>query len=199
MVDERLNWKSHISHICSKISKTTGIIAKARKFFGLKTLQTLYYAFVYPYLLYNAIIWGTATKTVLGPLILLQKRAIRLVHNLKYRDSTTNVFKEFKYLKVDELHTYMTSLFMYKFVKKQLPVIFDGYFISNPMIHYYSTRQADHFHVPIFKTTLGNTSIKKKGVFIWHEVHTIYLQVDTYYVFKQCMIWWIISKRSKIQ
>ena len=162
----------------------------------MKTLQTLYFAFIYPYLLYNAIIWGSASVTVLKPLIVLQKRSIRLIHNLRYRDSTNSIFKEFKYLRVDELHTYMICLFMYKFTKKQLPSIFDKYFISNSSIHYHSTRQSEHFHVPLFKTKLGNNSIKKKGVFIWQEIHIIYLQVDSYYVFKKCMIWWIMSKRK---
>ena len=41
-IDEELSWKYHINHVTMKISKLTGIIAKARHYLSLKTLQNLY-------------------------------------------------------------------------------------------------------------------------------------------------------------
>ena len=56
--DEELSWKYHINHIGSKISKMTGIMAKARHHLTSKTLLTLYHTMIYPYLIYCSIIWG---------------------------------------------------------------------------------------------------------------------------------------------
>ena len=40
--DENLSWKYHISHVTMKMSKMTGILAKARHYLPLKMLQMLY-------------------------------------------------------------------------------------------------------------------------------------------------------------
>ena len=37
-IDEELSWKYHINQVTMKISKLTGIIAKARHYLPLKTL-----------------------------------------------------------------------------------------------------------------------------------------------------------------
>ena len=36
-IDEELSWKYHINHVTMKISKLTGIFAKARHYLSLKT------------------------------------------------------------------------------------------------------------------------------------------------------------------
>ena len=41
-IDEELFWKYHINHVIMKISKLTGIMAKARHYVTLKTLQNIY-------------------------------------------------------------------------------------------------------------------------------------------------------------
>ena len=197
VVDDKFSWKGHVSHIMSKISKTVGIIAKGRKLFGLSTLKTLYSSFIYPYLLYNAIIWGNAAKSTLKPLLTLQKRAIRLVHNLKRLDSTKETFKNNKYLYVDELYTYMVCIFMYQYTQKKLPPLFDDYFKKNSLTHSHETRQANFYHVPIFKSTIGTKSIRKTGINIWEDVHT-YALYDSIEIFKYCVVSWLADRRPSV-
>ena len=48
-MDENLNWKSEISHVANKVSKSTGIIRKSSFYLSAKTLPTLYFSLVYPY------------------------------------------------------------------------------------------------------------------------------------------------------
>ena len=45
IIDHRLNWNEHIHHIKSKLSKSIGIISKAKKYLNTETLLTLYYSF----------------------------------------------------------------------------------------------------------------------------------------------------------
>ena len=52
IVDDQLKWKQHIDYIKNKISKSIGIIYKARNYVNTHTLRNLYYTFVYPYLIY---------------------------------------------------------------------------------------------------------------------------------------------------
>ena len=52
ILDDKLSWKSHISHVSTKISKSIGIICKSSFFLLKQSLFTLYYSMVYPYLQY---------------------------------------------------------------------------------------------------------------------------------------------------
>ena len=52
LIDQHSSWKPDISFLLKKISKSVGIIAKARFYLSSQTLQTLYYSLVYPYLTY---------------------------------------------------------------------------------------------------------------------------------------------------
>ena len=54
-IDENLYWKYHISHVTMKMSKITGILANARHYLPLKTLQTLYMMMIYP-LVFNILL-----------------------------------------------------------------------------------------------------------------------------------------------
>jgi hypothetical protein len=54
MIDDELKWTVHIDHVCKSIIKSTNIFYKLRTFVPVRTYyRTLYYAFVYPHLLYG--------------------------------------------------------------------------------------------------------------------------------------------------
>ena len=59
IIDDNLNW-----------SLGNGIICRARKFFSKSALINLYYAFIFPYLIYCVEVWSNALST--QPLIKLQ-------------------------------------------------------------------------------------------------------------------------------
>ena len=72
-VDNRLSFKDHINYINSKIARHTGILYKIRDNLPIKSRIDYYYTFIYPYLSYNTIIWGSTFPTHLKPLILQPK------------------------------------------------------------------------------------------------------------------------------
>ena len=69
VLDEHLTWKPHISQVAGKISKSIGVISRARFFLPKPCLKTLYYCLVYPYLHYCIIVWGSTYKTNLRRLV----------------------------------------------------------------------------------------------------------------------------------
>ena len=70
-IDEKLNWKKHISYISGKISRGLGIIVKARKKLPLNALKTLYFSFIYPFFTYCNHVWGSTCVTNLEPLFFI--------------------------------------------------------------------------------------------------------------------------------
>ena len=49
-IESKLNWSEHIKYIRGKLSKSIGIICKARNLLNRSTLVTLYNSFVLPYI-----------------------------------------------------------------------------------------------------------------------------------------------------
>ena len=103
-IDSKLTWKQHIDYIQHKISKTTGILCKARHYVSLKVLRTLYYALVYPYLHYGNVIWANTYQSRLETIRKLQKKIIRIITFSDYRDHTLPLFKKLSILPIDEIN-----------------------------------------------------------------------------------------------
>ena len=50
MTDENLTWKTHIELVEKKISKSVGILFKASRYLNSKSLRSIYFALVHPYI-----------------------------------------------------------------------------------------------------------------------------------------------------
>ena len=92
LIDEKLTWKEHIGRVKSKVSKSIFLLNRAKHVLNVKSLQTLYNSIVLPHLNYCCELWGNTYKSRLTNIVLLQKRAIRIVHGAQYRDHTNELF-----------------------------------------------------------------------------------------------------------
>jgi len=170
LLDDSLSWKPHTNYIAQKWSKSVGILSLARKVLDRKTLIQLYYSFIYPYLNYCNLSWGNAADTTLWPIFRLQKIAIRIIFNIKFRSSTLLVCKQNGILRLPDIHYLNIGIFMFKFKRNKLPHIFNDFFIENSSIHNYNTRNATKLRIPRVKTTLADKFIRKTGVKFWNEL-----------------------------
>ena len=62
LIDSQLSFKYHIEELNKKISRAIGLLYKLRPFVTTKILINVYYAIVYPFLLYGITIWGNASS-----------------------------------------------------------------------------------------------------------------------------------------
>src|SRR6218665_3619310 len=98
-IDEHLTWNEHIKVTSNKIAKNIGIIRKISCLLPSSVLTSLYYTLVYPYLLYGNIIWASNYDIRVKPMVLLQKRIIRIIVGDKYYAHTNHRFKQLGILK----------------------------------------------------------------------------------------------------
>ena len=96
LIDYELSWKNHINLICLKISRTVGIVAKLRHSIPLRPLLNIYQALINPYLYYGICAWGSAPKTYLNKILLIQKRALRLIYFTDYKQHAVPFFLKSK-------------------------------------------------------------------------------------------------------
>ena len=112
-LDSNLSWKYHVHYLCQKISKTLGIIAKLWQFVPRHVLLTIYYSLISPYLNYGICAWGQCAKTYLYKLLVLQKRAHRLIFFTKPREHALPLFLETKQLPISFLYFDQISQLMH--------------------------------------------------------------------------------------
>ena len=68
LIDYQLTFKNQLDELSKKISRAIGVLYKLRPFVTTKILTSIYYAIVYPFLLYGITVWGNANKTLLEPI-----------------------------------------------------------------------------------------------------------------------------------
>ena len=169
ILDSDLNWKQHTIQLSQKLSKAIGILSRARQFLNSTTLRQLYFSFAYPYLNYCSIIWGNAAKCTLWPIFKIQKHAIRIIANLRGRDSTKMAFQKLKLLRLPDIYKFSTILFIYKYKNGLLPPIFDNFYVENSQFHSYQTRAAAQLRIPLTRTKHASMFVKKTGVSLWSQ------------------------------
>jgi hypothetical protein len=124
LFDEYLSFNAHISHVCSKISKSLFCINKIKNFVNKNALKLLYYAMVHSHLSYCINIYSCANTTNLQKLRVKQKEAIRIICNAGYRDHTIPLFKSQKILPLNEMIKFANLKFMHSYTHNKLPLSF---------------------------------------------------------------------------
>ena len=152
-LDEFLNWKAHISHLNRKLSRALFAIKQIKHFFPHDVLKTLYYALVHPHIEYGILAWGGANSSILRHTVVLQKRAMRYIHNSTYNSHTDPLFKLSNIMKLEDVYNYQMALFMYDLSHKKLPLSFDSTFKFTYEIQSHRvTRQSLKMYIPTCHT-----------------------------------------------
>ena len=151
-IDEKLSWKNHISHVCNKLSKSIGILFRIKDKLNATCKRMLYHSMIQPYLQYCIAIWGAACATTLKPLIVLQKRAIRIVASVGYLEHTNDLFKSLKILKLHDIYKLETFKFIHAQLNSNNPLI---ELTLNNQIHNYNLRNRNNIHVPNYGRNLN--------------------------------------------
>ena len=110
-IDDKLNWKAHISYVAGKFARGIGVLGKARKYLHNDCMINLYNAFIFPYLMYCNHI---RESTNLLKLQILQNKAVRIATGSLLRTNTENMYKCSGIMKLDYIDTYLVWKFMYK-------------------------------------------------------------------------------------
>ena len=121
---------------------------QSKKLFHPKTLITLYYSFINPYLTYCLEVRGNMNKLYQYSIFRLQKKAVQIISFAPYKAHSCVLFEKLKILHFDKLKFYCITLFMFKFVNGFLPKIFNDMFISRKLISQRDTRQDHKLSIP---------------------------------------------------
>ena len=150
LIDQHLNLQDHAKAIHSKVSKNIYMLNQVKNVLDSQTLKLIYFAHIHSHLNYCSNILNMCTTTALKPLIVLQKKAIRMIFKLPGRAHTAQLFIDNEILPLNELIDFTIFMFMFDFVRGNLPLSFDTHWSENGQINLnnYALRNATDLHIP---------------------------------------------------
>ena len=157
ILDENLSFCTHISNIGNKISKTIGILCRLKNTVPKFILKTIYNSLINPHLNYCILGWGLNNN--IDRLIILQKRAVRIITHSHILAHTGNLFKELKILKIEDIIKLQQLIFYHKFLHYNLPPTLSNLFIKQP--ENLRSCHSSYFLKPPIK---ANTEMAKKCI-----------------------------------
>ena len=167
LIDNKLNFQTHIALLEKNVSRPVGIISKVKHFLPQVVLRQLYFALIHSQLIYGLIIWGSTYSSYSKKLAVLQNRAILLVGGGNRYQRVTPFFVLFDELKLVDLFRLKTAKFMYKFIHNKISSSFSNYFIKTLNISSRITRtssNSNNLYIPKFSSTRLQRCIKYHGV-----------------------------------
>ena len=173
-IDNKLKWEYHVQHICKKTAQYCGLFCKLRHFIRRKTLLVLYHSFIYPRLLYVIINWGSADNSTLHPLQTLQNKIVRIICNVKQKDHITNnsLYKEQEILKIKDIYQLEMAKFMFLYLSRKLPTVFNFYITSVNTVHTHNTRNAsrNNFYINSINSNTAKKALPFSGSQVWSQI-----------------------------
>ena len=156
-IDNKLSWKTHVDKICRVISRNIGVINKLKRYFPHRVLLTLHSTLILPYLNYGILSWGNSQITQSNRILLLQKRALRIIENVHFRSHTDPLFLKNKILKIHDLYLLNLGAFMFQLFNNEVPPSVTLFFTRSNEIHQYPTRHAlqNQYYLSLMRTAFA--------------------------------------------
>ena len=169
LIDDDMNFKSHIDAITNIVSRNVGMMSRVKFFVENKQLLQIYNAIILPHINYCCLIWGSGYALHTKKILTLQKRAMRIIEGIFPPQSASPVFKKYKILKIQDIAKMQMMLIMHKVLCNNLPLP-----IKNMFKFYtgnsYSTRQNKHFQETFSAKNYRLLTISCLGPKLWNNM-----------------------------
>ena len=167
---------------------------------GVELLKSIYYCLVYSHLSYGIEAWGSASADDLNKILVLQKKAVRIMSGNQYFQiygepavplpASEPLFKKLKILKISDVFILNISKFIFLTLLGQSPAIFSSWFTLSNSIHNHATTSTTiinrdhHFATGTVASTktiftrgsnlvkYGARMIRVSGPIIWNRLPT---------------------------
>ena len=132
--------------------------------FPSSALKTIYHSLIYPY--YNCcnIILGCATSTYIEPLILLQKKCIRIISKSGFFEHTESLYSNDKIIRVNKIYDYNCSKFMHQCYNNNVYLHFRNKLFKNSVYHNYETRNINLLKSPLVRLHTFSNAFLTNGI-----------------------------------
>lgn len=111
-LDPKLNWRHHVDFLANKLSKNIYILRNLSNIVPMNILIIAYHSLIASHIAYGLLNWGHAPQAT--RIFSVQRKAVRIISNLGFRDDVKQKFIELNILTFPSLYIYTSLLFIYK-------------------------------------------------------------------------------------
>lgn len=158
-LDLSLNWKEHVNFVCSQCSRSCFALQRLKQITSRATVKSFYYANIESRMRYGIVLWGASSAS--NRAFLNQKRAVRIMFNLKSRESCKPSF-------ISEKIMTFPCLFIFellKFVRQNASA-----FITLNTNHNYATRFGNNYQYELHRLELFKANPYYIGAVIYNKI-----------------------------
>ena len=171
LIDEHLNWKAHISNLCSKLRRANGALSKIRHFVPSNILLNIYHAIFSSHMRYGCQLWGQNENTTTRRVLILQKCALRIISFSHPLSPSAPLFNGFKILTIFDLVKLLNVLLVHQYLNLNLPSDIHSTLVFERIDHAYSTRRKclGLLKLPyVCTTTYGHKRLLNLAILQWN-------------------------------
>ena len=145
----RLSWKPHVSQLLRKLRPAIACIAKLRRSASRRVVLMTYHALFESHLRYGLLAYGSAFRSVLGPVEKIQNSCVRLISRKSRRTSSNVLYDQLGVLPLRKL--YLSVLLTHLQIRQ--PHVAIRLEDDNTPDHQYNTRgaQSGNIRLPAFR------------------------------------------------
>ena len=111
-LDKNLNWTLHVQDVRRKVAKFIPILCRVRQYIDDVAVKMIYYSLIYPLMTYCNSLWGNCAASHIRPLIVLQKKLVRVMTRSDFRCHTAPLFESLNLLNVKQINKYFSFLYV---------------------------------------------------------------------------------------
>jgi len=170
--DDTLTWSHHINNVYSKLMTYVGIFYKIRSRLPVSILRNIYFAFVYPHILYGIEIYANTNSIHFFKMITLNNKLLRILQNKSYKFPVKDLYHNFDTSAIPELYIHQLLILVHKLLhhKHLLPTAFANYFTINSAVHLHNTRLRENLYLDSVSTNYGKRTVRYKASKIYNEL-----------------------------
>ena len=157
-VDEHLTWSSHVDRLCGKLSSTIFLLRNMKSYCDVALLTSLYHSLFVSVARYGVVNWGGGSAANMYRVLILQKRALRVIFGLKRRDSCREIFRANGLLTVPSMYILDAITFV---LKNKI----------GRTVHEVServTRQAHDFFIEPYRLSSSRCNVQHAGLHLFN-------------------------------
>ena len=193
-IDNNLRFDEHINRVSSKIARSLGVMNRIKELVPVSISKILYFSLIYPYFNYCIEIWGSTARCPIGKLVLLQKRAVRIVKDVHYLHHTDELFNEMNLLRLNDIYRFNIGLYMYKSLEcVDYDVDLCNYVNGNWNRHAYPIRNADAITLPRYRCESSKCDITYVASKFWNDLPIEIKSSEPVGKFKRALRYWLSS------
>ena len=137
----------------------------------------LYNALILPHIQYGLEVWYSCSENDRKRIFTLQKRSVRAIRNLQYRDHTNDHFKSLNFLKLEDLYKQHLLLDIHN----------KNEFVLHRDQHDYFTRNRNNSVIPFFNHAKCQKTWLYNGISFWNDLPNTIKDMKSHNQFKTAL------------